>query len=241
MTDERTSCLSWLRKLFPLGKSKREKLKKATDDDSQVDPLLASPATPERLSTPTPGGSTDVQPKDAVASSGQQSTAPLSPDDPPSASATTPPVGSDAPAATKTVTPPTTTQPDQLWDQAYDDLKRDNPKLFNFYETILSLELADGSAKVEGNVIEQSDWTKRAPQMDQLLKTGLDKTEKLANVEKNIGVAINIVLSIKDAVGSALQPVPVAALAWTGLCVALNVSEPSESCLCIHSRYFRYS
>jgi hypothetical protein len=60
--------------------------------------------------------------------------------------------------------------------------------------------------------------------MDDLLKTGLKQTEKLAKIEKNFGVAIGIVLSIKDAIGGALQPVPVAALAWTGVCVALQVS-----------------
>jgi hypothetical protein len=40
--------------------------------------------------------------------------------------------------------------------------------------------------------------------MDHLLNTGLDKTARLVYVEKNIGDAINIVLSIKEAVGSAL-------------------------------------
>ena len=40
--------------------------------------------------------------------------------------------------------------------------------------------------------------------MDRLLNAGLDRTQKLANVEKNIGDAINIVLSVKEAIGSAL-------------------------------------
>lgn len=60
--------------------------------------------------------------------------------------------------------------------------------------------------------------------MDNLLQLGLKATEKLAKTEKNICVAINIVLSLKDAIGGALQPVPVAALAWTGVCVALQAS-----------------
>ena len=74
-----------------------------------------------------------------------------------------------------------------------------------------------------GNVIEQNP-KKRQSQMDRLLNTGLDKTAKLAKVEKNISDAINIVLSVKEAMGCGLQAVPVAALAWTGVCIALQAS-----------------
>lgn len=93
-------------------------------------------------------------------------------------------------------------EPEQLWDQAYDDLKHDDPKLIQLYETILSSDLDNGSKRPKGNVIEQKDRTKRRSQMESLLNTGLDKTEKLANVETNIGDAINIVLSVKEAIGS---------------------------------------
>ena len=234
MTDKRSSRANWMRKLFRSGKSNQEKLK-TNNSDPQVHPSVAPLSTFTNPSKPNLGGSLDAHPRDAVASYSQQSTASLPPNDPPSAPETSAPGDSAAPAATATVNHAPPTQPDQLWDQAYDELKRENPKLFSYYETILSRELVDGSTDVEGNIIEQSDRAKRATQMDQLLKTGLDKTEKLANVGKNIGVAINIVLSVKDAVGSALQPVPVAALAWTGLCVALDVSNSCQTCRWIHS------
>ena len=117
------------------------------------------------------------------------------------------------------------TPPEQLWDQAYDDLKHDEPKLLELYETILSRDL-DSSKGAEGNVIEQNR-TKGRFQIDRLLNTGLDKTAKLVHVEKSIGDAINIILSVKEAVGSALQAVPIAAVAWTGVCVALQASSPS--------------
>ena len=118
-----------------------------------------------------------------------------------------------------------TTPPEQLWDQAYDGLKQDEPKLFELYETILSHELDSTEG---GNVIEQNR-TRRRSQMDRLLNTGLDKTARLVHVEKNIGDAINIVLSVKEAIGSALQAVPIAAVAWTGVCVALQASSPPHS------------
>ncbi len=60
--------------------------------------------------------------------------------------------------------------------------------------------------------------------MNRLLAVGLEKTAAPAKIEKNIGDAIKIVLSVKEAIGSGLQAVPVAALAWTGICVALEVS-----------------
>jgi len=116
-------------------------------------------------------------------------------------------------------------QPEQLWDQAYDDLKRDEPKLLDFYEAILSREL-DSSRGAKENIIDQ-DRERRRSQMDHLLNIGLDKTAKLAKVEKNMGDAIKVVLSVKAAIGSGLQAVPIAALAWTGVCVVLEASPPS--------------
>jgi hypothetical protein len=130
-------------------------------------------------------------------------------------------------------------QPEQFWDQAYDDLKHEEPKLFEFYETILSYDL-DSSRGTRGNVIEQ-DRTKRRAQMDHLLNAGMDKTAKLAEVEKNIGDAISVVLSVKTAIGLGLQAVPIAALAWTGVCVVLEASSPSTvRLLCSdHFRFFK--
>lgn len=134
------------------------------------------------------------------------------------------------PLTSPTATPATTaplTRPEDLWDQAYDDLKNNQPKLLEYYEAILSRELGDRSKEVKENGVETADWTKRRSQIDRLLNTGLDRTKKLAKVENSMGDAINIVLSVKDAISSALQHVPIAALAWVGVCVALEASLPS--------------
>jgi hypothetical protein len=71
--------------------------------------------------------------------------------------------------------------------------------------------------------------------MDRLLNTGLDKTARLVHVEKNIGAAIKIILSVKEAVDSALQAVPIAAVAWAGVCVALQVSPPHIRLLALNT------
>jgi hypothetical protein len=60
--------------------------------------------------------------------------------------------------------------------------------------------------------------------MGQLVHAGLKKTEKGAKVKQGIGQAMQVVLSAKDIISSAIQAVPQAALAWTGVCFALQVS-----------------
>jgi N-terminal domain of NWD NACHT-NTPase len=152
----------------------------------------------------------------------------------------TSPTAAPAPTApSATIEPMTLSGPEDLWDQAYDDLKNNQPKLLEYYEAILSRELGDSSKEVKENGIEKEDRTTRRSQMDRLLNTGLDRTKKLADVENNMGDAINIVLSVKDAISSALQPVPIAALAWMGVCVALEVSLPSMF-ICWLSPFHRY-
>jgi len=101
--------------------------------------------------------------------------------------------------------------------------------LLHDYEKVLSRKLVDKAKDADKNVIDQKDLNKRRSQMDQLLEIGLKNTEKLAKTEKNIGYTVNVVLSVKNAIGSALQPVPIAALAWTGVSFALLVCYMPES------------
>jgi hypothetical protein len=150
----------------------------------------------------------------------------------------TPPAVPTTPSKSSAQTEPAI-QPEQLWDQAYDDLKHDEPKLFRLYERILSYDLG-GLEGAKENIIEQTHRKERQSQMYSLLNTGLDKTEKLAKVENNISDAINIVLSIKKAIGSGLQAVPIAALAWAGVCVALQASLLS-GLMCWLSSFRRHS
>ncbi len=112
-----------------------------------------------------------------------------------------------------------------LWDQAYDqlreDMKKDNKNMLDFFERVLFNELDDSSG---ANQFDQTDRTRRRSQLVYLLQTGLEKTEKRAKVEQKVSDTIKIVLSVKEAIGRGLVAVPVAALAWSGVCVALEVS-----------------
>ena len=113
--------------------------------------------------------------------------------------------------------------PETLWDRAYDALKTEEPKLLETYEKYIVRSLK-GTPKEAGNQIEQRDRKSRRSQMNQLLRKGLDGTAKWDKVEGNMAVAVNVILSVKDTVDTALSAAPVAALAWTGICVAMQVS-----------------
>jgi hypothetical protein len=227
----------WLWNAFRFRLSKQEKSERKDDGNRQDGQFtLPVPPTPSKSNagSKTDAGISQTAKTEPVpsavglqsnlpASSVQEPTMP-SAEYPPPAAATNAPAREATSAQKETAI---TTPLEQLWDQAYDDLKHDEPELFELYETILSRDL-DGFEDVKGNVIEQNQ-TKRRSQIDRLLNTGLDKTARLVHVEKNISDAINIVLSVKEAVGSALQAVPIAAVAWTGICVALQASSPPHS------------
>ena len=116
---------------------------------------------------------------------------------------------------------------EQLWNKAYDQLKQKEPKLVDAYETLLSQTLNGDSSSRQPvqykNLIEQKDVPKRRSQMDRLIQIGLVKTEKEARIKQNIGEIMEKILSVKDVVSSAIEAMPQAALAWTGVCFALQV------------------
>ena len=127
---------------------------------------------------------------------------------------------SDVPSSPSTLS-------EQIWNKAYDDLKRREPKIIDAYERILSQELIEDNSGRDlsrtENTIEQADIAKRWSQMEQLIQARLEKTEREYKFKQAVGEVMQHILSVKDAVSSALQAVPQAALAWTGVCFALQV------------------
>ncbi|PKK47848.1 hypothetical protein CI102_8172 [Trichoderma harzianum] len=144
----------------------------------------------------------------------------------PTSSRSTAPAGSDlntGPVLTTTSSGPTSTPTslaEHLWDRAYDDLKKQDAALIQAYEKILSNKLNEATGS-EQNIIAQHDAHARRNQMRQLIYDGLNKTAKEAKVKEVIGIAI----STKDIITNAVQAVPKAALAWTGVCMALEMMQ----------------
>ena len=127
------------------------------------------------------------------------------------------------------------TSADQLWDCAYDNLKRADPKLFELYEAIQSRELSGDSGSNDavesdnGEKIEDiaTDHLVRRQQMLRILGKGVENSQTSAKVEEKAMFAIDIVLSVKSAVDMGVESVPIAAVAWGGVCTALQVCHGS--------------
>ncbi|KFY96114.1 hypothetical protein V498_02885 [Pseudogymnoascus sp. VKM F-4517 (FW-2822)] len=114
----------------------------------------------------------------------------------------------------------------KLWDEAYDELRRLEPELVKAYEKILShdYKISRETERAQENLIEQDDRTRRRSQMDQILRGILQNSGKPTGAERRVEDAINVVLSLKQVISSSLQPVPIAALAWTGVCIGLQLT-----------------
>jgi hypothetical protein len=128
----------------------------------------------------------------------------------------------------------TSSLPVQLWDRAYNALKQEETDLMDVYEKILSRQLQDGIGSVvpesQPNTIAQNNSDARRHQMTQLIHAGLDKTAREARVKEGLGVAVDVVLSARNIISSAIQVVPQAALAWTGVCLTLEVRLSGGRC-----------
>ncbi|WPJ60419.1 hypothetical protein SMAC4_13266 [Sordaria macrospora] len=121
----------------------------------------------------------------------------------------------------------TTSLPIQLWDRAYNELKKEEAELVGAYEKILSRQLLNSSNSMmlesQPNIIAQNNNLDRRHQMTQLIDAGLAKTEREANMKESCGEVVDVVLSVKNIISAAIQAVPQAALAWTGICIALEM------------------
>jgi hypothetical protein len=122
--------------------------------------------------------------------------------------------------------------PNRIWDVAYDRLKEKEPKLVDAYERILSQDSQENGLTYLGllldeNLVEQTDNNQRRLQMEQIVQRGLKETEKESKIRHMVGTALGGVLSLNDLVSASLQATPQAALAWSGVCFALQVGLPN--------------
>ena len=188
---------------------------------SDIIPQVESRST-ERVLSPTAQAATTVQrPVTAVSSTSPSPSAPTAP--------TAPAASCTDSATSDTVATDASSIAQRLWDRAYDGFKADESALVLAYEKILSRELNEkasksGELEFQINAIEQRDPAVRRLQMGQLIQAGLKKTESVVKVKHGIGEVVDVILSAKDIIGSAVQTVPQAALAWAGVCFALQVS-----------------
>jgi hypothetical protein len=226
------------------------KLRKKKDGRSQKDAVASSTGSATSSNDTSVTDRSIPQPVQTVpdlASSEYQSTAQQSAPQPAAVVSSAPlpsPTATVSTAALLSATPPTTatnsrsetdppatvvygppTLQEHLWNLAYDGLRADEPQLVEAYEKILSRELdRNVGAGQQDNIIAQRNPDMRWSQMGRLVQIGLKKTEEEARMKHVTGEAMQFALSANQAVGFALQAVPQAALAWTGVCFALQVN-----------------
>lgn len=119
--------------------------------------------------------------------------------------------------------------PEHLWDRAYDELKDNETEvsLVQAYERILSRHLRErdpaSNGDMDANMIAQGNPGARRAQMNQLVTFGLAKIKRETKIKDGLDKGVQVILSAKDIISSAIQTVPQAALAWAGVCVVLEV------------------
>ncbi|KAH7189691.1 uncharacterized protein B0J16DRAFT_397650 [Fusarium flagelliforme] len=131
------------------------------------------------------------------------------------------------PTSTDSETSPLPSLQEQLWNQAYDELKASEPKLVEAYEKILSVGLHrnDPSSVTWESAENEIEGTRktRCRQMQQLVKAGLDRTQKQASIKQGINEGLQAVQVVRGIVDKAVQAAPEAAIAWVGVCLGLEV------------------
>ncbi|KAH7119429.1 hypothetical protein B0J13DRAFT_486504, partial [Dactylonectria estremocensis] len=131
------------------------------------------------------------------------------------------------PASTDTETSPLPRLQQRLWNEAYDNLKESEPKDIEAYERILSAELhRNNSSSVTSEPTENeisSTRETRCRQIQQLVKEGLNRTEKEAAIKQGIDKGLQVVQAVRGIIDNAVHASPEAAIAWVGVCLGLEI------------------
>ncbi|RKK76434.1 Vegetative incompatibility protein HET-E-1 [Fusarium oxysporum] len=154
-------------------------------------------------------------------------TPPPTPSRPASQPSTRPTSQPSPPTSTDSDTPPLPTLQERLWNQAYDEVKANEPKLVEAYEQILSAELCRNdspsvASRPTENEIGRTRET-RYRQMQQLVQEGLDRTQKAASIKRGIDEGLQAVQAVRGIVDKAVHAAPEAAVAWVGVCFGLEI------------------
>ncbi|QYT02345.1 hypothetical protein H0G86_009351 [Trichoderma simmonsii] len=119
------------------------------------------------------------------------------------------------------------TSPEEIWDEAYDSLKAEEPQLMDIYEVTLSNKLHDPNFDhpqlvIETNTIATAGDERRA-QMLAIMQSGQNRVEKEVKIKESVGEAMEIVNSMKSIISTAIQAAPQAALPWSIVSMALDL------------------
>lgn len=131
----------------------------------------------------------------------------------------------------------------EIWSMAYERVREREIETVTIYERILSSchtsnpasgdalsvggssssASAGGEGLASGNVFANSNRVDRVAMMEDIATKALQRVQKHESAEEWTEVATNWVIGLKDFVGALLTSYPPAAIAWSGITVALPV------------------
>ncbi|TFB00416.1 hypothetical protein CCMA1212_007911 [Trichoderma ghanense] len=111
--------------------------------------------------------------------------------------------------------------PQELWDEAYDQLKTEETKLLQVYEVILTNTLNDQNG-VNVNSIKANGDERRA-QLLLVIEAAQKKMHTEARVKETMGEGMKIVNSVRYIITAAVQAAPQAALPWSLVTMSLDI------------------
>lgn len=120
------------------------------------------------------------------------------------------------------------TSPEEIWDEAYDGLKAEQPQLMHIYEVILSNKLHDPNSdhpqSGNGTNTIATAGDERRAQMLAIMQYGQNRVKREVKIKESVGEAMEIVNSMKSIISTGIQAAPQAALPWSIVSMALDVS-----------------
>ncbi|KAL7819908.1 hypothetical protein V8C26DRAFT_393741 [Trichoderma gracile] len=113
----------------------------------------------------------------------------------------------------------------ELWDEAYDELKIEETKLLQLYEVILSNRLNDPSFQPSGGIDVNIIGTgnERRSQLLLVIEAAQKKMHTEARIKESMGEGMKVVNSVRYVISAAVQAAPQAALPWSLVTMSLDI------------------
>ena len=121
----------------------------------------------------------------------------------------------------------------QLWNQAYDNLRDSGNKYMAQYKGILISELKEDNPD-DDSVSLVSSHEERWRQMQRLVEIGLSKTEKETRGYEIANSGLELFGTVRALVEPAVSAVPQTAIPWVGVCFILEVISNPVKQLGVH-------
>ncbi|KAJ5727438.1 hypothetical protein N7493_005258 [Penicillium malachiteum] len=110
------------------------------------------------------------------------------------------------------------------WKDAYDKLQLEDPKLVESYKKTLLQRIAEGDESPSGSNDDHilEGFTKGRLQQIEKAQVRLEISEREIIAREQVRRIMNVIISVKDFISTAVSSEPHAALAWAGILVLMN-------------------